>query len=498
MSMITKSLQVLGSYRMMNLMGFNGMFATFQVVESSSQAPGALVVVHKSNITKSGAWEAAQRDVAAVAGSSIPHVCPAGGAGEEAAHYFAIYAWMQGRHLGLQIQDHGLPTPAESFGIAAQVAEGLGGLHRKGVSHRVLSPASIFIDEAGHVQLLHAGWGRLILGARDGLLNPAWGCITPFVAPEVAEGRDPDEASDVYALGANLFFLLRGQPPYWHDDPKELLQAIRNGKLDFSSVPGSLPPHAREVLEEMLARNPDDRPVNLPALSDRLKSVARKLDALTQDEPIKGQEPAPSGPPTNASGVARKPDLPKPMAVPETPKKRALPSEEQIAAITVPDPEATPKGRSKQALILMVAGTVLLAGAGIVGLSILMGVFGDSEEAAPAPAPTPKVTVTAVAPAEAPAEALRDYDKTTGILRAAAQLAIGFHRNNGEWPTTTDQLKDLGATDEELLDAWQSPIEIRQSFVISAGQNKKWDDADDIWWDAEKNLRGGFHPASKQ
>ncbi|MBI1290303.1 protein kinase [bacterium] len=496
MSIVTKSLQVLGTYRMANLLGFNGMFATFQVVETNSQAPGALVVVHKSNIVDPAAWAATQRDTAAIAGAIINRVCPVGGCGEEAAHYFSIYSWLGGQHLGLQVRDSGLPEPAQSFEIIAQVAEGLGGLHRKGVVHRIVSPASIFIDQTGNVQLLHAGWGRLVLGSRDGLVNPAWGCIAPFVSPELAAGRDVDEAGDVYALGANLYFLLTGEPPHWDDDPARLLETIAAGKLDLSRLPGSLPPQAREVLEEMLSTNPDDRPVNLPALSDRLQSIARKLNALNQTEPPRtepsSQEAAAAGA-AASSGAVRRPNLPQPVAAPEAPSRRqSLPSMAEIAAITPDDAKPSPKKANRQVLIMAGAGTVLLAGAGIFAAYILFGMMGSKEESAPAPNSQPKVTVTT--PAANDAKSVSEYDAASEKLRGLALLAIGFNRTNGEWPTNAEALVPLGATEADLTDPWGSLIDVRGSFVVSAGKNKKWDDADDIWWDAEKNLRGGFHP----
>jgi serine/threonine protein kinase len=516
MSMITRSLQMLGTYRMAGLLGFNGMFATYKAVEQQSQITGALVAVHKGNIVAPKAWADTQHDIAALQGLAIERVCPVGGCGEESAHYFAVYSWLEGRHLGLMIRDDGLPDHAVSFQVAAQVASALAGLHRKGVVHRVISPASIFITPDGNVQLLHAGWGRLILGARDGLLNPAWGCIAPFVAPEIARNSAGDEASDVYALGANLYFLLCGQPPFWHDDPAKLVELVGAGSPDLSLIPGSLPPAAKEVIAEMLSPDPDDRPVNLPALSDRLLAIGRSLAALQSASAI----PSPiSGPPSTGatkmevpvsdvdaapasplSGEVAVPALPQPKAAPTAPKVIAPPP-------TVPDPEApvvtiheqeviSPKAARTRLLLLGGSALVVVAAVGILAVYLLMGLFGEKEEE---PArPRQQVKTRPRAAAEADPALVRGYDTTSERLRTIAQLAIGFQRNNGGWPVDMEDLVSLGLDSSETTDAWGTVIELRGSFVVSAGANKKWDDDDDIWWDAARNIREGYHPLTKE
>jgi serine/threonine-protein kinase len=507
MSAITANLQAIGPYRLQQRMGFNGMFATFSAVDVAAQSGAAIVAVHTGHITARETWQKTEKDLLALTGLQSPRVCPFQRAGEDSGHFFAAYGWLEGQHLGMLVRDGGLPDHASCFRFAAHVAEGLASVHRKGVIHRILSPASIFVTRNADAHLLHAGWGRLILGAKDGLLNPTWGCILPFVSPELAAGKDLDEAADVYALGANLYFLLSGAPPFWHDDPATLHELIANERPDFAALPSALPPDAREVIEELMSHSAEDRPVNLPALSDRLQSIARKLAPSAAAAP----SPFPTagrGQAAAASASAAPEPIPVSADGPET-KAIALPPSARHEGAAKQEAPAPPKAAKAAKPIdkklLLIAGAlaaVLILGG---GAAVVLSMGSKKEEpaptATPAAAPKPAANGSALAGTTAavpapPQDKIVAYDDTITKLRALGQYAAAWQRKTGSWTTSKDDLIALGATVEDLSDAWATEIDIRGEFIVSAGENKKWDDDDDVWWEAGKNLRGGFHPVS--
>lgn len=576
---ITQKLQGIGGYRLAALLGFNGMFATFQGEEPHTGASVLIVVVHQSYINDRAAWETFSQEFNALLETQSDYICGPISLGTEAAHYYAVYKWEQGGHLGVYVRDSGLPDVSLSYQWLGQIARGLAAMGRKGIVHRIISPASIFILSSGSAKLLHAAWGQMVLASEGGLLNPAWSSVLPFVAPEIAAGQEGDESSDVYTLGANLYFLLTGQPPFWHEDPQTLAYMIQHDQPDMGGIEALVGPEAFDVLSEMLAKDPADRPVNLPALGDRLISVGQNIvaggfgaspeeelpepDNVQKTPPTAGantkfdqmeshvvpkfvtqgqdkqaderqlppkhrervapldagrgyrfeeagaQEPAPPSPQGdypqasepaqeqqaeyNQSQYQEKPYAPGTYEEPKpSPHMPALPPQTPAVA-GPPGPRGAGKMNKKLLVIVSAAGVLLIVGsiiAALVVASLLRGGSIPVQEVAvtkpeAAPPPLPKVSQQ---------QLVQQYEENRRRLRALAQWVKGYYRANGIWPRQLGELESLGATKSEFVDIWETPMEIRETFVVSAGADKKWDTDDDAWWDAEKDVAGGFMP----
>lgn len=508
----TQNLQSLGSFKLANMLGFNGILATFKGFDSNTDLPAAIVAIHESDVVGRDCWAALSREMDTLMASSASRLCQPMSYGHDKGHYWAAYEWMKGSHIGIVVRDHGLPDSAQAFEWMSEVAECLADLQRKVSAHRIISPASIFINDFGQAKLLHACWGRVVLASRTGLIDPAMGSILPFVAPEVAAGNLGEEAADVFSLGANLYYLLTGQPIFWDDDPATLAQMIQSQRPDFSPLNGRVPPGAIELLDEMLSMNPEDRPVNLPALAGRLAAMARAI--VENPQSMQPDSAAQVQPETGAAGSAASADQ---MALPqysrytetvEVPTAAAAPAQQTIGDIirerhgemepmaaapvegaTMPPPPKV-QPLNKKLIIGIAAGVlilVVLAAGAVVGLGLMGGAEDKEEAAAPA---KPKVT------GPSPAELAEKYRAAADGLRRLAQYNKGFFRNNGRWPATADELRETVPEKELFNDAWGRPVDIRESFVFSAGLDGKWDNDDDLWHDAEENTPGGYRPTA--
>src|SRR5690606_3354458 len=89
------------------------------------------------------------------------------------------------------------------------------------------------------------------------------------------------------SVGANLYFLLTGQPTHWTDDPRQLARLISTTAVNLKPLRQVVSGAAAEVVEEMLELDPQNRPVNFEALRDRLQSIANQM---TESEPLQEQE----------------------------------------------------------------------------------------------------------------------------------------------------------------------------------------------------------------
>lgn len=166
--------------------------------------------------------------------------------------------------------------------VVRQAALGAGALHSAGMIHRDLKPTNIAVQltPAGvHTRVLDLGVAKRL--ERDLELTRTGAVIgtVRFVAPELIHGgRHATEASDIYALGATLYQLLAGEPPYSGRGGLEVLGCLAGGvgPEPPSSLAGT-PPWLDDLVAEVMAPRPEDRPPTTVALARLLSRAARRL-----------------------------------------------------------------------------------------------------------------------------------------------------------------------------------------------------------------------------
>ena len=139
--------------------------------------------------------------------------------------------------------------------IAAELTLALGHLHSNSVVYRDLKPENILIDADGHIKLADFGLSK------EGILNVASGahtfCGTPeYLAPEVLLRKGHGTAVDWWSLGALLYEMLTGLPPWYSLNRKEMYYGITHGELLF---PDKVSPLARSIISLLLEKDPVKR-----------------------------------------------------------------------------------------------------------------------------------------------------------------------------------------------------------------------------------------------
>jgi serine/threonine protein kinase len=188
--------------------------------------------------------------------------------------------WMATEYVGAPslselVKDCGVLAPPAVFWVGAGITEALGALHAEGIVHRDLKPANILLPGAGP-RLIDFG----ISHASDLTRTEVTLGTIAFTSPEQARGEPSSSASDVYALGATLFHLAVGRPPYPPSEPLQLLVRVGEGRLELDEVPGELD----ELVRACLRYEPAERirPAEL------LDALAQHID--TRPEAVGGAE----------------------------------------------------------------------------------------------------------------------------------------------------------------------------------------------------------------
>ncbi len=187
--------------------------------------------------------------------------------------YFLVLDLLQGRDLLEELQERGRLPEGEALAIVHSVARTLCALRREGLIHRDIKPSNIHLLSKGGTSLLDLGFA-----VHEGSLEDSDTTVgtIAYIAPEQAEGRgDLDGRADIYALGATLYHLVVGEPPFQGQDDQELLLRQIQQPLDSSKIRElDLSPTLHYFIEKMMAKDRDIRYADPEALLRDLEEKA--------------------------------------------------------------------------------------------------------------------------------------------------------------------------------------------------------------------------------
>jgi serine/threonine-protein kinase len=236
---------------------------------------------------------------------SHPHIVTVFDAGVSPQGAYIAMELLKGKDLRQLLKDGWRPTPAQAALIVRRVADALAYAHSKGVVHRDVKPANIFMIGRTQPRVLDFGIAR-VAQQRDSRLRSTDGAPTtlaPFevlggspyyMAPEQVRQEPVDRRADVYSLGVVLYELLTGQRPFDGDTMIDITDAVLNKQ---PPAPHELNPQVPKVLSEIatraMLRNREHRTHSARALSRELRQWLDTLspDALRDPSPGTARRP---------------------------------------------------------------------------------------------------------------------------------------------------------------------------------------------------------------
>jgi eukaryotic-like serine/threonine-protein kinase len=191
-------------------------------------------------------------------------------------HYFTM-EFIDGESLAERIARERLSIEM-ILRLLSAVARAVDHLHAQGVVHRDLKPSNILLDHDDQPYVTDFGLAKVFVPGSEATATGVIAGTPSYMAPEQATGRNSEvgPAADVYSLGAILYELLTGEPPFRHENPLDTLLDILGREPRY---PRQLNPHVPHGLEliclKCLAKSPADRYPSAAALADDLERFAR-------------------------------------------------------------------------------------------------------------------------------------------------------------------------------------------------------------------------------
>ncbi len=268
----------LGQYRLKNLLGSGGMGEVYLAEHQMMKRPCAIKLIRPERAGDPQVLARFEREVRATAKLSHWNSVDIYDYGRtDDGTFYYVMEFLPGHNLSELVDGHGPLPAARLVYLIRQVCDALAEAHGHGLIHRDIKPANIFCAYRGGVfdvaKLLDFGLAKPLAERRDVELTQE-GSITGsplFMSPEQATSDEVDCRSDIYSLGAVMYFMATGRPPFHHESPLKVMIAHAS---EDPEPPRYLNAEIPAELEEVILRSLEKRPV------DRFQSVAELREAL--------------------------------------------------------------------------------------------------------------------------------------------------------------------------------------------------------------------------
>jgi serine/threonine protein kinase len=281
-----------GDYELLDKLGQGGMGEVFRARQLNADRIVVLKIIRRDRLeelppSKRLRWiERFQSEARAAAQMEHDNIVPVYQVGEvDGQHYYSM-RYIAGRNLGELLEDGPL-APEQAADIVEKIARAIDHAHGRGILHRDLKPRNIIIDAEGRPFITDFGLAKWLLDQAVDLT--ALGTLIgspPYMAPEQIDSPSTVTATaDVYSLGATLYHMIAGRPPFLAGT---IVDTLRQAKREDAQLPSALRPGLPRDLETIclrcLQKNPRRRYGSARELADDLRR-------FLQHEPVRSRRP---------------------------------------------------------------------------------------------------------------------------------------------------------------------------------------------------------------
>jgi serine/threonine protein kinase len=248
-------------YQLVSELGRGGMGVVYKAYEPALERYVAIKELSSSLSHDPDLVQRFIREARAMAALNDPHIIQIHFIGQDGEQPYFAMEFVDGESLSSLLEREGPLKISDALQICQQAARGLASAHAQGVIHRDIKPSNLMLNKRDQLKIADFGiaftqrdFSKKLTATGDVVGTPG------YLSPEVCLGNPVDARSDLFALGIVLYETLSGQIPFNDPSPLKLMLSVVESEVpDIRKLNESIDQQTVEILNKLLAKNPDDR-----------------------------------------------------------------------------------------------------------------------------------------------------------------------------------------------------------------------------------------------
>lgn len=282
-----------GRYRVRRFLGEGGKKRVYLAHDTRLDREVALALIRTEGLDETSLARVRREAQAMGRLGDHPHIVTVYDVGDEQGRPYIVSQYMAGGDLAgflERAEGHRVP-PDRALRVADQVCQALEHAHGRGIIHRDLKPGNVWLTAEGTAKLGDFGLAVSLDRSRLTMAGMMVGTVA-YMPPEQALGKPPDARSDLYALGAMLYEMVTGRPPFLGDGIVAIIsQHINTAPVAPAWHNPEIPRALEALILRLLSKTPEERPESATAVRRALEAIAATASVTAERVAQEGANP---------------------------------------------------------------------------------------------------------------------------------------------------------------------------------------------------------------